>query len=264
MPQFHPDIHYLTEFAAGTLCDAHKLCVAAHLEHCHACRMDVAKLNQLGGMLFDQACGHQHAAHESTHHEDHLCHDALERVLSAIDRAEACTSSDSSLTPSSALPSAAHSNSAISDTERPSAINSNLEPANDSLYAELGSNLSHHLSSDQHFQWERITRALSIGRLKIDDKTREVALHRLEAGGRVNNHDHKGREVTVVLCGSFSDQDGLYLPGDFLVREPGDAHQPVASNDSSCVCLSVLEAPVKFTGISRLINPFLRLKPRAA
>ena len=240
MPKFHPDIHFLTEFSAGTLCDAHKLCVMAHLEHCQECRDIVAHLDQLGGRLLENAF----AAQSQSSPELQLEPNALDKVFAAIDLAEA-----------------AGTEVQPSHHKKPLNIVSGIAEA---TLKSLGSCVQKLLSQDTDFKWEKISRALSIGRIKFADRAREVALHRLEAGGSVDNHDHRGREITVVLTGSFSDQDGLYLPGDFLLREPGDTHRPVASNDGSCVCLSVLEAPVKFRGISRLINPFLKLKPRAA
>lgn len=204
--------------------------------------MALLNLNQLGGLLFEQSC----ASHALSSNDDvHPQAEALDKVFQAIDRLEA---------ESTSLVGA--ENNTEGDIENDVACSPDG--------ANLGNNVHQLLQKDKDFQWERMNRSLSIGRIKLDDPNREVALHKLEPGGRVGNHDHKGKEITVVLVGSFSDQDGLYLPGDFLVREPGEAHQPVASIDASCVCLSVLEAPVKFTGFSRLINPFLRLKPRAA
>ena len=74
---------------------------------------------------------------------------------------------------------------------------------------------------------------------------------------------HAGSEITVVLHGSFSDQDGRYAQGDFLVRGPGDEHRPVAAADSDCLCLAVLDAPIRLGGLlGRLANPFLRIHPR--
>ena len=256
MPKYHPDIHMLTEFAAGALCDAHRVCVAAHLEHCRECRVAVMQLNQVGGILLDQSCD---AGDVVCDPGIQLEEDALAKAFAAIDRAEA------------ALEQAAPSGNELGNLDLANDGQHQPKPGSRNLgnpnlgNPNLGNNVSQLLAHDQEFRWEKISSALSIGRIRMDDSEREVALHKLEPGGKVGNHDHKGREITVVLTGSFSDQDGLYLPGDFLVRDSGESHQPMASHDSSCVCLSVLEAPVKFTGrLTRLINPFLRLKPRAA
>ncbi len=113
----------------------------------------------------------------------------------------------------------------------------------------------------ENLNWKRFGKNLSIADIeKVDDK-REVALQRLEPGAAVAHHDHRGREITVVLTGSFSDRNGQYYPGDFIVKEPGEQHRPTASENTSCVCLSVTEAPVKFTGrLTRLLNPVLAMR----
>ena len=43
-----------------------------------------------------------------------------------------------------------------------------------------------------------------------------MALHKICAGGKTPKHDHEGLEYTVVLKGSFSDENAVYREGDFL------------------------------------------------
>ena len=97
--------------------------------------------------------------------------------------------------------------------------------------------------------------------MSVGETDYELALHRIDAGGNAPVHDHKGTELTVVLKGSFSDEDGIYYEGDFLVRQPGDVHRPSATLDQACICLSVLSAPIKLTGLKRVLNPFMRFNP---
>ena len=111
-------------------------------------------------------------------------------------------------------------------------------------------------------EWKRIG-SLRSSRLRFGDPAREVALQHISAGGKVLEHGHRGAEITVVINGSFSDQDGCYRPGDFLVRGPEDIHRPVAAQDGDCLCLAVLEAPIRLEGwMGRLANPFLKIHPR--
>ena len=106
--------------------------------------------------------------------------------------------------------------------------------------------------------WKKLGKRIRIATLDRLDEEREVALHKLMPGGAVANHDHHGQEITVVLCGSFSDQDGVYRAGDFIVRDTGDTHRPIVNDDEECICLSVSDAPVKFTGVlARLLNPLV-------
>lgn len=119
------------------------------------------------------------------------------------------------------------------------------------------------LASNGPEKWEFLTPSLHMARLKTGQQEFEVSLHRIKAGGSVAEHDHKGTEITLVLEGSFSDEAGIYNEGDFLLREAGQVHRPLASRDAPCICLSVVAAPVKMTGaFARLLNPFLSFRPQ--
>jgi putative transcriptional regulator len=112
-------------------------------------------------------------------------------------------------------------------------------------------------------RWKMLSPALRVSRIPVGEERYELALHKIKAGGKVPAHDHKGLEVTVVLQGSFSDGDGIYHEGDFLVRKPGEQHRPTASQNNSCICLSVSEAPIRLTGpINRFMNPLFSVSPQ--
>ena len=113
----------------------------------------------------------------------------------------------------------------------------------------------------ESLDWRKLSPSLRVAPISVGEKHFELALHKIAAGGKVPVHDHKGQEITVVLKGSFSDEDGVYQPGDFLVREPGESHRPIAAQNDDCICLSVLEAPIKLKGLKRVLNPFLNFSP---
>ena len=109
--------------------------------------------------------------------------------------------------------------------------------------------------------WKRIG-SLRSSRLRFGDSEREVALQHISAGGKVLGHGPRGVEITVVINGSFSDQDGCYRSGDFLMRGPDDVHRPVAAQDGDCLCLAVLDAPIRLEGwVGRVLNPFMKIRP---
>jgi len=113
----------------------------------------------------------------------------------------------------------------------------------------------------EELQWKNLTNTLEVAGISVGEEHYELSLHRISAGGKAPEHKHSGTEITVVLRGSFSDEDGVYQPGDFLVRNEGDIHRPYAARNEECVCLSVLEAPIKLTGIKKVLNPFLSFSP---
>ena len=76
--------------------------------------------------------------------------------------------------------------------------------------------------------WRNIGSALRISYLKTGDPDHEFALYHIRAGGRIPEHTHRGTEMTLILEGGFSDANGSYHKGDFLIRRPGDVHAPTA------------------------------------
>jgi len=109
--------------------------------------------------------------------------------------------------------------------------------------------------------WKNISSTLRISYLTTGDPHHEFALYHIRAGGRIPEHTHRGTEMTLVLEGGFSDADGNYHEGDFLLRTPGEVHAPTALQSEDCICLAVLDAPLKFTDWKfRWMNPFLKLR----
>jgi putative transcriptional regulator len=110
--------------------------------------------------------------------------------------------------------------------------------------------------------WRRMSPSVDVARVRTGQKRFEVALHRICAGGKTPHHGHKGTEFTVVLKGSFSDEQAVYSEGDFLLRGPGDEHQPMGAQNGECICLSALAAPIKLSSpLGFLMKPWLRINP---
>ena len=109
--------------------------------------------------------------------------------------------------------------------------------------------------------WKKIGSALRISYLQTGDPDHEFALYHIKAGGKIPEHTHRGSEMTLILEGGFSDSTGSYHEGDFIFRRPGDVHAPTALQSEDCICLAVLDAPLKFTAWKfRCMNPFLKLR----
>ncbi len=233
MTHLHPDTDWLTDYAAGSLDDAHALCVATHLEHCPVCRADVKRLASIGGAMFNTlATTETLTAPDTDNKHDYQIDELLiEKTLNQLSTKTQPTPSDTS-------------------GLEPTAGNENMRlPA---AFRKLAPN------GLESLNWKSFGKNLHVADLQRIDDRREVALQKLEPGSAVAHHDHRGREITVVLTGSFSDSNGQYYPGDFIVKEPGEKHRPTASENTPCVCLSVTDAPVRFTGmLTRLLNPVI-------
>ena len=108
-------------------------------------------------------------------------------------------------------------------------------------------------------RWRRIGPRIEEAVLATTTPGLKTALLRIGAGASVPVHTHGGREWTLVLQGGILDSGKEYRRGDVMAKGEDDEHQPVAANDEDCICLAVLDAPVRLTGrFGRLLNPFIR------
>ncbi|EKE76641.1 ChrR family anti-sigma-E factor [Gallaecimonas xiamenensis] len=107
--------------------------------------------------------------------------------------------------------------------------------------------------------WRRLGSKVWSADLDLGDKKAKASFLYVDSHTRIPKHTHGGEEITLVLSGSLADEGGRYGEGDFLLKTPADEHQPY-TQDSPCLCFTVLSAPLVFTGpLGRLANPLLRL-----
>ncbi|MDA0978701.1 MAG: ChrR family anti-sigma-E factor [Proteobacteria bacterium] len=217
----HPEPDLLVEYTSGTLQLAPCISVTAHLQYCDKCSQAVESLKSLGGSMLETC--------EKSVVSDNL----LDRVLDCIEQ-----------------------EGDIPRAETPRRTQDSL----DAFARDLPEYVRDLLPAGA-LPWRSLTSSLRVAPVSVGEENYELALHRILAGGKAPEHDHRGMEITVVLKGSFSDEDGLYQPGDFIVRQPGDTHRPLAAKNEECICLSVLEAPIRLTGVKRVLNPFLGFSP---
>lgn len=112
----------------------------------------------------------------------------------------------------------------------------------------------------QRLPWRRVGSLFEEVRLPLRAAGVKASLMRLKSGTAVPLHSHRGIELTVVLAGGFTDHGVNYARGDLAIGDPSSEHRPVADDDGGCLCLAVLDAPVRLLGVmGRLVNPFLRI-----
>ena len=221
---YHPDAAMLVEFSAGNLETAPSICVSAHLHFCDKCRSELLRLDQVGSQLMSET------------EPFAVAEDLLDTVMARID---AQTDSGPSVVSKSAF-----SPTGATDDGFPLAVNKLIE------------------NTAAEFSWRHMSASVDVARVKTGQKDYEVALHKICAGGKTPRHGHGGREFTVVLKGSFSDESAVYAEGDFLLREPGDEHQPMGAQNGECICLSALASPIKLSSpLGFLMKPWLRINP---
>lgn len=107
--------------------------------------------------------------------------------------------------------------------------------------------------------WHRHGKNLAILDLIPDYPGYSTRLLRIAAGKAMPQHTHRGRELTLVLDGSFSDDTGTFERGDFAFADSHLEHRPIAGSGVDCICLAVNENNIRLTGpIGRWLNPFVR------
>ncbi len=77
-------------------------------------------------------------------------------------------------------------------------------------------------------------------------------------GLSMSEHTHKHRELTYIVCGSYSDKFGQFNAGDISDLDDDDLHEPVVDSEIPCISLIATDAPVKFSGMmGKVIQPFI-------
>jgi putative transcriptional regulator len=229
MISYHPDSRYLTDFATANLPLAEAVCVSAHLEFCGKCRAHVQQLTDVGGHMFARL-------QPEAVSEDSFA--ALMARVSAGSQQPAAPVTVAVQAPREDADDAAQSNVFL-----PRAVRRLVSGSLDKL------------------RWVQLGKALRVAPLQVSDESRETAIYDIRAGGRMPEHEHRGEEITVLLQGSFSDADGSYSRGDFVVRHAGETHQPTATMDKDCICLVCLERPVRPRGLLyRLLEPLVNYR----
>lgn len=106
--------------------------------------------------------------------------------------------------------------------------------------------------------WRRLGMGAYHHVVPVNDAAATVRLLKIPAGRPVPMHSHRGIELTVILCGAFSDATGTYIRGDLQEADDTLLHQPHAAPSEDCVCLAVTQAPLRFKSwAARLVQPFL-------
>lgn len=107
-------------------------------------------------------------------------------------------------------------------------------------------------------KWRPLGRGAYQIPIRTGDRETRVRLLRIPGGKPVPEHSHGGRELTLVLSGSFVDGNDIFARGDIEDADASLTHQPVATPDSDCICLAVTDSPLKFRSwIMRAIQPIL-------
>jgi putative transcriptional regulator len=108
-------------------------------------------------------------------------------------------------------------------------------------------------------KWRWRGPALREAALAVPGQGFRVSLFRMRPGAAAPRHTHRGHEYTLVLDGGFTDDGARYDRGDFALADAARTHVQHADETEGCLCLVVLDAPVRLSGLlGALANRFVR------
>ncbi|MBK17333.1 MAG: transcriptional regulator [Rhodospirillaceae bacterium] len=219
----HPGEDLIFSYAAGVLAESWSIAIASHLSYCPTCRQKSRHADIVGASLLEEV------------ETEPLGTNAVNHVLSLIDGVE---------------------QEKIDDRGAPDV--KNLASAERSI---VPSALQHYVGSDlDNLPWQRLGSDASQYLIETGDDEAKVRLLRIKADRPVPSHGHRGRELTMVLSGSFEDEYSRFGPGDLEDIDEGAVHKPIATSGEDCICLAVTDAPLKFKElVPRLLQPVLKI-----
>ncbi|SIN82411.1 ChrR family anti-sigma-E factor [Salinivibrio sp. ES.052] len=216
MIKYHPSTDLLDAFAAGELPTSMAIALSAHVELCQECQVYVAVAeDKLAANAFNDD------AVPSEWNED-----AEHEMLAAI-------FADTAANDNKVMTQSEPRSSQITVGDKTYALPRALQRFGTSTWASFG----------------KVQRA----RLNLDEGATRASFLHIDEGGSVPAHTHKGYELTLLLDGTFEDESGRYVPGDFILLDNRHHHTP--QTKEGCLCYTVANAPLYFTkGMSKLLN----------
>lgn len=229
MHNYHPSTDLLVDYISGAMPLSQALCIATHVTHCHECQKHLNSLREIGSQLF----GEQKGTVIKPAHLQGL----KEQVLSKVALVEQTAEVEQDMPSQTKTPTAAPDK------------NGYIIPA------PLRQFIPH---SYDDLAWEGLSSSFKSVVLDKDSSGRQITLIRVKAGCHMPNHSHSGEEMTLVLEGSFSDENGRYHKGDFIYQDQQHTHKPIVSKDAECICLIALDSPIRLTSFwTRWLTPIL-------
>ena len=140
---------------------------------------------------------------------------------------------------------------AVSENSQPSATDGSIFPT--VLQKYIG-------SSVENIPWKTIGSGIRQHLIETPDEGGSLRLLRIKAGKSVPNHGHQGRELTLVLSGSYHDGFSSYGAGDMQDADEEIVHKPIVDDGPDCICLVITDAPIIFKEwMPRLLQPLLAI-----
>ena len=203
----------LFEYAVGSLSVPLALAIASHLSYQPEALKFVNRLEALGGSILD-------TQENITGIDD----DSLAKTLEMLKK----------------IPEQ-HDQKAVQDH------NDTLSLFGENLTC-FPSVLQKHISTLQKkVEWAQLSDKVEFMCLsESSEDSTDIFITRIKPGGDIPHHEHESTELTFVIEGAFSDENGRYESGALAAREKASNHHPEACSEKGCLCLCVVEKPIAY------------------
>ena len=222
-PHHHLDPSTLLSYAAGALTVEMAIVAATHLETCPHCRARVEEAECIGGQLIEHQQPGPGAPDEG---QRAVLREAMLRRLDDEPVAVA--------PPPRAAP----------------------YEADDRLPAPLHPYFG---TSYRALKWRWMAPGVHCIRA-AGTPTGTLLMLKIGPGRSMPVHSHGGTELTQILRGAYHDALGHFAPGDVADLDGDVEHQPVTVPGVACICVSALDAPLRFPGwLAQRLQPLFKL-----
>lgn len=108
--------------------------------------------------------------------------------------------------------------------------------------------------------WRWVAPGIHVAKSKARaDEGWRTFLLRVRPGGALPAHGHQGDELVCVLQGGFTDGDHWFWEGDFAEASGAEPHRLIAAEGAPCICIVSTQAPLRWRGWTRLLQPLIRI-----
>lgn len=222
-PHHHLDPSTVISYAAGALAVELAIVAATHLETCAHCRARLADAERIGGRLIEQQ--------QPIVTADSRLADLRASMLQRLDDAA----------PPIRVPSSPSAAPYEDDDRLPAPLHAYFGPS----YRAL--------------KWRWMAPGVHCIRA-TGTTTGTLLMLKIGPGRSMPVHSHGGTELTQILRGAYHDALGQFAPGDVADLDSDVEHQPVTVPGAACICVSALDAPLRFPGwLARKLQPLFKL-----
>ncbi len=209
---YHPDEEAIIHFSLGKLSEPESLILISHSAYCSICKNKIKKYEDLAGDFLENE--------DEKDVSDYLLSNTLNQLEDYVDKQDK------------------HSSAVI--------LKSNLSESSIQIPSAIGSYLKERIDLKK---WSATINNVRYFDLNFSNSNYKGRIFEIPPGKAMPKHGHKGFETTLVLHGSYTDENGNYRKGDMVTCDDKNVHKPISSEKAGCLCLVISSGSLKFKGL---------------